>query len=84
MLSTLGDLSALSERWDTFLGETQNPLPDGGADGTLDEATWLQVRALCNAFHNVSSAIGALNRERLAKAALAKLTPAERDALGLS
>ena len=84
MLSTLGDLTSLSQRWDTFLGETQNPLPDGGADGTIDADTWRHMRDLCTAIHAAMRAQAALNRGVLAAFALAKLTPAERDALGLT
>lgn len=84
LLSTLGDLTTTSEQWDTLLGKSQNVAPDGAGDGTIDEPAWRQMRALCNALHNIIGAQGALNRERIAAAALAKLSPTERDALGLS
>lgn len=83
LLGELGDLTSLSERLDTLLGETQNGPPDGKADGSICEADWWQVRHVCNALHNILGAQGALTLERVKSAALAKLTPAERSALGL-
>lgn len=84
LLGELGDLTSLSERLDTLLGETQNRAPDGKADGSISESDWWQMRAICNALHNVLGAQGALNLERIKAAALAKLTSAERAALGLT
>lgn len=84
MLSALGDLTALSERWDTLLGKTQNGPPDGEGDGTIDVDTWYQVRFVCRGLHNILSAQQTLSLEHVKAAALAKLTPAERSALGLT
>ena len=83
LLGELGDLTTLSERLDTLLGEAQNPVPEGKGDGTICEADWWQMRAVCNALHNILGAQGALNLERIKATGLAKLTPAERSALGL-
>lgn len=83
MLGALGDLPSLSVAWVDFLGKTQNPPPDGGADGTVDAEAWRHARNVCGAIHTILAARVALNIERIKAAGIAKLTPAERGALGL-
>ena len=83
MLSALGDLASLSGLWDDFLGKTQNPPPDGEADGTVNAEAWRLTRNICGAFHTIIAARVAMNLERIKAAGIAKLTPAERSALGI-
>lgn len=84
MLSMLGDLTSLQVRWDELLGKAQNGPPDGGADGTIDGDTWSYMQSFCRALTQLRLAQTALNRKKVAAAALAKLTPEEREALNLA